>query len=265
MWIANSNAKINLGLHVLEQLPTGYHRIETGLCFLEWNNRLEVQPAESMNLEVTDETISTDENNLINQAIKVLQRYVGLEQKYHTNVKKRIPAGAGLGSAAGNAALILRIINKIEDLGLNEDDLIDLGRELGTEIPFFIKGETGIARDMGHNLDPLPIQPKFWIVTCCPNETSSAAEAYRYCEPNPEPEFSLKRILTEEEPDQWRFMLFNELEQAVFQRVEVAGNLKDQFYEFGAIYASMSGSGPAVYGLFDQDFVATDAYNHCLI
>jgi 4-diphosphocytidyl-2-C-methyl-D-erythritol kinase len=263
-WIADSYAKINLGLHVLERLPTGYHAIETGLCFLDWRDHFEVRQAPEMKLELSDEEIPTDEGNLINQAIAVLDRYVGLKSNYLIRVDKRIPAGAGLGGGSSNAALTLRMLNKIEQMGLTDDELIDLSRDLGADVPFFIKGEPGIAQGIGHEIKPLDIQPNFWVVACFPDEPSSTAEAYQYCVPNPEPDFDLKETLTETEIDEWQYMLSNDLEQAVFPRIHVAGNLKDQMYELGAIYASMTGSGSAVYGLFEQNFVATEAYKNFL-
>jgi 4-diphosphocytidyl-2-C-methyl-D-erythritol kinase len=260
MWIAESYAKINLGLHVLERLPTGYHEIETGFCFIEWSDRFEVKQAPEMKLEISDEDIPTDDRNLITKAVGVLDRYIGLEHNYLIRVDKKIPVGAGLGGGSSNAALTLRMLNKIEDLGLSEDEMIDLSRDLGADIPFFIKGKTGIGRGIGHDIKPLDIQPNHWIVTCFPNESSSTAEAYQHCMPNPDPEFDLENILTEIHIDEWQYMLSNDLEQAVFPRIHVAGNLKDQMYEFGAVYASMTGSGSAVYGIFEQDFVATNAY-----
>lgn len=264
LWIADSYAKINLGLNVLERLPTGYHRIETGFCFLEWKDRFEVQEASEMKLELSEDSIPADDSNLINRAVEVLQRYVGLKNKYRIKVEKNIPAGAGLGGGSSNAALTLRMLNKIEELGLSDDELIDLSRDLGADVPFFIKGKTGIGKGIGHEIEQVDIQPDLWIVTCFPNEESSTAEAYEFCEPNPEPDFKVKRVLTQEDPEEWRYMLFNDLEQSVFQRIHVSGNLKDQFYEFGAIYASMTGSGSAVYGIFEQDFVAINAYEGLL-
>ena len=264
LWIADSFAKINLGLQVLERLPTGYHRIETGLCFLEWKDRFEVREAPAMKLEISDDNIPEGDENLINQAIDVLERYVGLKRNYLIRVEKRIPAGAGLGGGSSNAALTLRMLNKIEELGLSEDELIDLSRDLGADVPFFIRGKTGIATGIGHEIKEISIQPELWIVTCFPGEESRTAEAYEYCEPDAEPEFDLERVLTEEEPEEWRYMLYNDLEQAVFPRINVSGNLKDQFYELGAVYASMTGSGSAVYGLFEQDFVAINAYEGLL-
>lgn len=260
MWIADSYAKINLGLHVLERLPTGYHSIESGFCFLEWRDHFEVKQAPETKVEMSDENIPTDEGNLINKAVAALDRYVGLKHHYLFRVDKRIPVGAGLGGGSSNAALTLRMLNKIEELGLSEDELIDLSRNLGADVPFFIKGKTGIARGIGHEIEEVDIQPDHWIVTCFPNESSRTEEAYEYCVPNAEPDFDLRETLTETEIDEWRYTLVNDLEQAVFPRIHVVGNLKDQMYEFGAVYASMTGSGSAVYGIFEQDFVATNAY-----
>ncbi|MFH5884139.1 4-(cytidine 5'-diphospho)-2-C-methyl-D-erythritol kinase [Halalkalibaculum sp. DA3122] len=262
-WIADSYAKINLGLHVLERLPTGYHRIETGFGFINWSDRFEVQKASRWQLELDtdDETISAGEDNLINRAVRQLKKYVEISNAYHINVDKRIPAGGGLGGGSSNAALILRMLNKIENLGLTDEELADLGRDLGADVPLFIKGQAGIGSGVGHEIRPLDIQPDYWIITCFPNVKSSTPEAYRHCRPNPEPEFELEKTLTETDPEEWRFTLQNDLEQSVLPRNHIVGNMKDQFYEFGALYASMSGSGSSVYGLFEQDFVATNAYH----
>ncbi|MFH5831014.1 4-(cytidine 5'-diphospho)-2-C-methyl-D-erythritol kinase [Halalkalibaculum sp. DA384] len=262
-WIADSYAKINLGLHVLERLPTGYHRIETGFGFINWSDRFEVQKASRWQLELDtdDETISAGEDNLINRAVRQLKKYVEISNAYHINVDKRIPAGGGLGGGSSNAALILRMLNKIENLGLTDEELADLGRDLGADVPLFIKGQAGIGSGVGHEIRPLDIQPDYWIITCFPNVKSSTPEAYRHCRPNPEPEFDLEKTLTETDPEEWRFTLQNDLEQSVLPRNHIVGNMKDQFYEFGALYASMSGSGSSVYGLFEQDFVATNAYH----
>lgn len=262
-WIADSYAKINLGLHVLERLSTGYHRIETGFCFINWSDRFEVQKASRWQLDIDteDESITTGEDNLINRAIDQLKRYVDIKNSYHIKLDKRIPAGGGLGGGSSNAALTLRMLNKIEDLGLTNEELIDLGRDLGADVPLFIKGQAGIGSGVGHDIKPLDIQPNYWIITCFPNVKSSTPEAYSHCQPNPEPEFNLEKTLTETDPEEWRFTLQNDLEQSVLPRQHIVGNMKDQFYEFGAIYASMSGSGSSVYGLFEQDFVATNAYH----
>jgi len=260
MWIANSYAKINLGLHVLERLPTGYHNIETGFCFIEWNDRFEVNKSGSYNLKLSDQSIPAGHQNLITKAYNAFNRYIGLKNQYSFNVTKNIPPGAGLGGGSSNAALTFRILNKLENTGLSDDDLIDLSRDIGADIPFFIKGKTGLGTGLGNEIEPLDIQPDGWILTIYPDFESSTAEAYEQCEPNPAPEFSIKRILTEEEIDEWRYLLQNDLEPPVIARNHLIGNIKDQLYDFGAAYSAMSGSGSAVFGIFEQDFVAIQAY-----
>lgn len=260
MWIANAHGKINLGLHVLEKLPTGYHRIETGFCFIEWSDRFEVTPSEEFNLKLSDPSIPADESNLITKAYNAFEQYVGLRQNYSFSVTKNIPAGAGLGGGSSNAALTFRILNKLEESGLSDDELIEFSRTLGADIPFFIKGTTGIGTGLGQDIEPLDIQPEAWIVVVNPGINSSTPEAYALCEPNPEPDFAIKGVLLEEEIDQWQYLLHNNLEPPVIARHELVGNIKDQLYEFGASYASMSGSGSSVYGIFEQDFVAVNAY-----
>jgi 4-diphosphocytidyl-2-C-methyl-D-erythritol kinase len=260
MWIANAYGKINLGLHVLEKLPTGYHRIETGLCFIEWNDRFEVKKAANYDLKIHGAGISNDDNNLVTKAYRTFDRYVGLKNQYSFSVTKNIPAGAGLGGGSSNAALTLRMLNKLEETEISDDELIDLSRTLGADVPFFIKGKPGIATGLGHDIEPAEIQPDAWIVCVWPNFESSTAEVYQNCIPNPEPDFSIKGVLLEEEIDQWQYLLENHLEAPVFGKHELVGNIKDQMIDFGAVYASMSGSGSTVFGIFEQDFVAINAY-----
>ena len=260
LWISNSYAKINLGLNVLEHLDTGYHNIETGFCFLEWADRFEVTPSNRNSLSLTDSTIPVDNSNLIVKAISLLEKEGGLKDKFHIGVEKKIPTGAGLGGGSSNAATTLRMINKIANLGLNTSDLMELGKKLGADVPFFVNGAPGFATGLGTEIEPLDIQPDGWIVTIFPGISSSTPEAYQFATPNPEPEFSLKKVLLEEDIEEWQYLLQNELEPAVFPRLELVGNIKDQCYEFGASYASMSGSGSSVFGIFKQDFVAIHAY-----
>jgi 4-diphosphocytidyl-2-C-methyl-D-erythritol kinase len=260
LWISNSYAKINLGLNIIERLPNGYHTIETGFCFIEWNDRFEVSPSGTMALEMSDKKIPVDDTNLIIKAVKILQQEAGLRDQFKISVQKNIPSGAGLGGGSSNAATILRMLNKIGNLGLSIDDLSELGKRLGADVPFFVHGNPGIGTGFGDVIEELDIQPDAYIVTAFPNIESKTPEAYQYCEPLGEPDFSLKGTLLEDDLEEWHYLLQNHLEPAVFPRLELVGNLKDQFYDFGATYSSMSGSGSSVFGIFVQDFVAIDAY-----
>lgn len=260
MWIAESFAKINLGLHVLERLPTGYHRIETGFAFIEWSDRFEVQPSGAFDLNLEGSDVPADHTNLITRAYDAFNTYVGLKQHYQFTVRKQIPAGAGLGGGSSNAALTFRMLNKMEDAGLSDSEIVDLCRDLGADIPFFVHGKPGIGTGIGQEIEQADIQPDAWIVTIFPGFESSTAEAYRHCIPNPDPDFSIRGVLLEEPLGQWQYLLQNDLEPAVVPRHEMIGNIKDQLLDFGADYAAMSGSGSTVFGIFEQDFVAINAY-----
>jgi 4-diphosphocytidyl-2-C-methyl-D-erythritol kinase len=260
IWVSNSYGKINLGLNVLERLESGFHNIETGFCFIEWADRFEVTPSSRNSLVMSDEKIPVDDSNLIVKAVNLLEKEAGLKDHFNINVQKNIPAGAGLGGGSSNAATTLRMINKIANLGLQEADLMELGKKLGADVPFFIQGKPGFATGLGTEIEPLEIQPNGWIVTIFPGKSSSTPEAYQFAEPNPDPEFSLKKVLLEEPLEEWQYLIINDLEASVFPRLNIVGNFKDQCYEFGASYASMSGSGSSVFGIFEQDFVAIHAY-----
>ncbi|NBB76376.1 MAG: 4-(cytidine 5'-diphospho)-2-C-methyl-D-erythritol kinase [Bacteroidetes bacterium] len=260
MWIANAYAKINLGLHVLERLPTGYHAIETGFCFIEWNDRFEVTASEDYCLNISDDGVPSDESNLITIAYRAFEKYIGLKRHYSFSVTKNIPAGAGLGGGSSNAAMTLRILNKLEETDLSKKDLIDLGRGIGADVPLFLFGEAGIGTGLGTEIEPADIQPDAWILTVWPGFESSTSQAYELCEPNPDPIFSIKSVLLDEEMDQWQYLLKNDLEPPVIARHAMVGNIKDQLLDFGALFSSMSGSGSSVFGIFEQDFVAIQAY-----
>lgn len=265
IYYARSYAKINLGLHILNKLPTGYHELETGFCFLDWYDTIEVKKREKKDvLHCNVEGIPVDENNLIIRALNHLRKYINVDTYFDITLSKRIPAGAGLGGGSSNAATILRVVNKMCDLKLTTADLTSLSSGLGADIPLFIEGKTGIARGIGTDITFQDLQPEYWIVTVFPDIHSSTPEAYRLCTPDPNREFELDRILMQEPVEEWPYLLQNDLEQPVIYQHKLIGDLKDHFYEAGSVYASMSGSGSAVFGLFEQEFVALDAYKELI-
>lgn len=261
LWRKRSYAKINLGLHVLERLDNGYHHIETGMVFIDWWDQLNIRQAATFEFHCSDASIPVDENNLVVQAYRVFEEQVGLAEGHHyaIDLMKQVPAGAGLGGGSANAAAVLHALNELELTGCSLQDLVDLSAPLGSDIAFFLGNEPALSTGQGHQLEPLPIQPESWIVVVNPGFESSTADAYANCTPNPEPVLPLKTLLLEEPTEEWSILLENDLEPAVIAQYDMIGLLKDQLYEFGASYASMSGSGSSVFGLFDQEFVAFHA------
>lgn len=261
LWRKRSYAKINLGLHVLERLDNGYHHIETGMVFIDWWDQLNIRQAATFEFHCSDASIPVDKNNLVVQAYRVFEEQVGLAEGHHyaIDLMKQVPTGAGLGGGSANAAAVLHALNELELTGCSLQDLVDLSAPLGSDIAFFLGNEPALSKGQGHQLEPLPIQPESWIVVVNPGFESSTADAYANCTPNPEPVLPLKTLLLEEPTEEWSILLENDLEPAVIAQYDMIGLLKDQLYEFGASYASMSGSGSSVFGLFDQEFVAFHA------
>src|SRR5699024_3554233 len=130
MWIAESYAKINLGLNILSTAADMNLDYKSGLCFIDWRDRFEVKQAPKMEVKAGNKSTK----KAIKQAIGTLKRYVGLKNNYQIKVEKRIPSEAGLGDVSSNTALTLRMLNKIEQLNLSDKDLIDLGINLERNI-----------------------------------------------------------------------------------------------------------------------------------
>jgi 4-diphosphocytidyl-2-C-methyl-D-erythritol kinase len=262
VWVSTACAKINLGLKVIGRMPGGFHELETGFCFIEWNDQLEVSHDSVTTVQSEGLEIPAGKDNLIVRAAEAFRKATGTRNHYRVQVRKNIPLGSGLGGGSADAAAMLRILNKMEQAGLSDEELAGIGAALGSDIPVMIAGKTGIGTGTGTTLKFLPIQPRAWIVTVYPGFESSTAEAYAHCMPTGTPDISLEKILTGYNPDEWRYLIDNDLEPAVIPRFPLIGNMKDQFYDMGAVLASMSGSGSSVFGFFEQEFVALDAYHY---
>ncbi|MFU8859923.1 MAG: 4-(cytidine 5'-diphospho)-2-C-methyl-D-erythritol kinase [Cyclonatronaceae bacterium] len=262
VWVSTAFAKINLGLKIIGRIPSGYHELETGFCFIEWNDQLEVSHDTATTVHSEGLEIPAGKDNLIVRAAEAFRKATGIRKHYLVHVRKNIPLGAGLGGGSADAAAMLRILNKMEQAGLNDEQLAGIGAALGADVPVMISGKTGIGTGTGTTLQFLPIQPRAWILTVYPGFESNTAEAYANCMPTGSPDISLEKILTEYNPDEWRYLIDNDLEPAVIPRFPLIGNMKDQLYDMGAVFAAMSGSGSSVFGFFEQEFVALDAYHY---
>lgn len=261
-YIAKSYAKINLGLRVTERLENGYHNIQTGFVFINWYDRLQVTKSHETLFRCSNKALGTGKDNLIMKAIALMSKETGLSLNYHIQLSKLLPLGAGLGGGSSNAALMLKMINKIENLGFSDEKLAELGLQLGADVPVFVHGKTALASGVGEKLRFTDIQPDMYIVTVYPGFESSTAEAYRFCQPYIDETLDVDKVLTEFDPAEWSTFLVNDLEPPVIDVHPFVGMLKDQFYDMGAVYAAMSGSGSSVFGLFDQEFAAVETFEY---
>ncbi len=249
-------AKINIGLRIVEKRPDGYHNIETFFYPVDLSDALEFVVRKDNrrhdSLRVTGLMEDDDpENNLVMKAVKLMRQsfdFPGIRIHLHKN----IPVGAGLGGGSSDAAWMLRALNRYFGFGLNSEELRSFAGKLGSDAPFFIDSTPSFAEGVGNILSEFPLDlSQYHIVILHPNLKSSTAEAYAGCVPGPTG-LSLRQLLNLPITE-WRGSVVNDFELNIFRLYPLVGRLKAALYEAGAIYASMSGSGSAVYGIFREE------------
>lgn len=243
--------KINLGLNVISKRSDGYHNLETCFYPIPLTDVLEVLPATSVSFDISGNAIPGDaSDNLCLKAYRLLQKDYGL-QPVKIFLHKVIPSGAGLGGGSSDGAHTLRLLNEVFRLGLSTERLKVYALQLGSDCPFFIEDRPMLGSGRGEELTPVSIDlsGKF-IVLVKPDVHVSTAEAYGGVIPVV-PHVRIKDIL-QKPVAEWKDVLKNDFEISVFARHPRIGAIKEEFYQHGALYASMSGSGSAVFGIFEK-------------
>jgi 4-diphosphocytidyl-2-C-methyl-D-erythritol kinase len=244
--------KINLGLGVIRKREDRYHDIETCFYPIPWTDALEIVKADVFSFTSSGNLIPGDPaNNLCIKAYELLRRDLNLSP-VAIHLHKIIPTGAGLGGGSSDGAHALRLLNVIFDLKLSIEKLNDYALQLGSDCPFFIEDKPMFGSGRGEVLHDvaLDLSGRF-IALVKPNEHVSTAEAYAGVIPA-SPLISIKEILEKTPFTQWRDHLKNDFEESVFKQHPVIGEIKQKLYQHGAVYASMSGSGSAVFGIFEK-------------
>lgn len=249
-------AKINLGLLILGKYPNGYHQLETLMVAAPaLRDRLELVPASGPGCTFELSGIPLDgstADNLCVRAYNLLAEAVPDLPGVTIRLEKGIPAGAGLGGGSADAAHTLRGINELFGLNLPVTRLHDMAARLGADVPFFLYDQPMLASGTGTTLEPFPLDLPFRLHIETPPIHSATMAAYKglnltECDPGR----SLRHLLAQPVA-LWRDVLVNDLEQPVFRMYPELAEIKARLYAEGAIYAAMSGSGSAVFGLFPQ-------------
>jgi 4-diphosphocytidyl-2-C-methyl-D-erythritol kinase len=247
--IAFPPCKINLGLNVLRRRADNYHDIETCFYPIPWTDILEVIPSNRFEFTTSGNVIPGDDN----LCIKAYQLLDAPPAKIHLH--KIIPTGAGLGGGSSDAALTLRLLNDVFALGLSKTQLRSLAAQIGSDCAFFIDDVPMIGTGRGDILTPADISLKGkFIVVVKPDVHVSTAEAYADVVPK-ESKLDLSDLNA----------LKNDFEESVFEKHPLIGSIKKQLYGAGAMYASMSGSGSAVYAIFDNAFDPRPLFPFCIV
>jgi 4-diphosphocytidyl-2-C-methyl-D-erythritol kinase len=252
--ISFPNAKINLGLRILNARDDGYHNLESIMCPVNMQDALEIirKPPAPFSFTTSGMEIpGSPDDNLCVRAYRMMKKKFDLPGVI-MHLHKVIPMGAGLGGGSSDAASAIMMLNDLFRLGLDRDTLMDLALEIGSDCPFFIENRPVLATGRGEVLAPLSlsiqalhihiIKPPFHIDT---------ASAYSATKPG-QSEKSLSKLI-QLPVDQWRNHIYNDFEEYAFERFPELGNIKNTLYDKGALYASLTGSGSAVFGLFKDE------------
>ena len=249
--ISFPNAKINLGLNILSKREDGYHNIESCFYPIPWHDSLEVIEAASFSFQSYGLDIpGAEQANLCVQAYELLRAAHNIPP-VEIHLLKQIPMGAGLGGGSADGAFTLKVLNQIYDLKITSEGLKYYAGQLGSDCPFFIDNLPAIATGTGIDLDIIDLDlSHLHIGVIHPGIHISTQEAYSGTYPNQNRD-SIAQLIQEDIGD-WDKRLSNDFEKSIFPSQPEIKNLKESFKSKGAIYSSMSGSGSAVFGLFDQ-------------
>ncbi len=248
------NCKINLGLNIIHKRSDGYHELETVFFPVAFNDALEIIPSlKKINeFTVTGLPAGDDKNNLCLKAYDLIKKDFSHLPAIQMHLHKAIPPGAGLGGGSSDAAFTLQMLNKIFGLNISDEKLQDYALQLGSDCPFFLMNKPCIATGRGEKLKPLNIDlSAYKILLVNPGVHISTAWAFSKVVP------SISKVLVKDiirEPvDSWKDDLKNDFEIPVFESHPEIKRIKEDMYQTGAIYASLSGSGSTVFGLFKKD------------
>jgi 4-diphosphocytidyl-2-C-methyl-D-erythritol kinase len=245
------NAKINIGLNIISRRDDGYHDLETIFYPVKINDALEIIEADKLSFQSSGlEIPGRVEDNLCIKGYHLLKKDFDLPPvKIHLH--KHIPIGAGLGGGSADAAFFIRLINQKFELGMTDDHMTGYARKLGADCAFFIQNKPVFAFDRGDEFEPIKLDlSNYKIVLVMPPVHVSTAEAYSGVNPAPV-KHSLMELIYKPVAE-WKNYIKNDFEASVFKNNPVIRGVKAALYGAGAIYASMSGSGASVFGIFDK-------------
>ncbi|HMK24384.1 MAG TPA: 4-(cytidine 5'-diphospho)-2-C-methyl-D-erythritol kinase [Chitinophagaceae bacterium] len=252
------NCKINLGLNVLQKRSDGFHELETVFYPLAVHDILEIvflkklrgQPG--IPFSVSGLKIDGKQNsNLCIQALKLLIKKIPHMPSVQLHLHKVIPTGSGLGGGSSDAAFTLKVLNEIFGLDLSKEQLIKYAAQIGSDCPFFIINKPCFSKGRGELLEEIDLDlSPYKIVLANPGIAVSTREAFTGITPAL-PEVSVREII-KKPIEAWKNELKNDFEKTIFSQYPGIAKIKDEMYNAGALYASMSGSGSTVFGIFSK-------------
>lgn len=260
-------AKINLALDVISKRSDGYHDVTMIMQTIALYDTISVRNGyEGIKLTSDSTKIPVDETNIVYKAAHYLSTKYNVKRGAHIHIEKRIPISAGLAGGSTDAAAVLKLLNKAWELKLSKAELMDAGKRLGADVPFCIQGGTCLAEGVGEKLTVIKSMPDCYILLAKPNISVSTKEVYQSLKLNEMQERpNIPAILQAiENQDLLKISnsMRNVLETVTTKMHPIIVELKQKLMENGAIGSMMSGSGPTVFGVFEDMAAAYGAYDN---
>ena len=256
LMICFPNAKINLGLNIVSRRNDGFHNLETIFYPINLKDGLEIINSESQEQYQFFQTgIKIDgdpSTNIVIKALELIKNHSKINiPNIDIHLLKKIPTGAGLGGGSSDAAFMLKLLNEAYNLDIPSNELIELALQIGADCPFFLYNKPAFASGIGNLLEPIDLDLSgMYLLIVKPDVFISTKEAYSMVSPK-SPTLSLKEIVARPLYE-WKELMKNDFEDPIFKKYPQICKIKQQLYEFGATYASMSGSGSSLYGIFNE-------------
>ncbi|NLK94326.1 MAG: 4-(cytidine 5'-diphospho)-2-C-methyl-D-erythritol kinase [Clostridiales bacterium] len=259
-------AKINISLDVIGKREDNYHLLKMIMQTIDVYDEVEVKKAnEGINLRCNKKFVPNDERNLAYKAAKLMMEKYKINGGVYINIKKNIPVSAGLAGGSTDGAAVLRIMNNLFNINATNQELRELGLKLGADVPFCIEGGTALCEGIGEKITQLKPFKNHILVLVKPAFAVSTKEVYKKYDiskvrKHPKT-FDLIKAIEKNDFYYVAKNMKNLLENVTLKEYEILINIKEQIKEFGAINSMMSGSGPSVYGFFDDMLKAKECYD----
>lgn len=245
-------AKINLCLNVRGRRDDGYHELEMIMVPIDFYDTLEMLPSQETRLSNNRTYIPVNEKNTVIKAIQVLRERYGFTEHFDCRLQKHIPTRAGLAGGSADAAAAIRMINRMLNLGMSTQDMIDCARQVGADVPFCILSRPALVKGIGEVIVPFDCRPDFHILLVKPRRGVSTKEAFEICDSTDPAHPDCRRMceaLISGSYDDIIASLGNSLEDAALQLVPEIRQVKQALSTLGFDGVLMSGSGSTVFGI----------------
>ena len=256
-----STSKVNIGLKVLNQRDDGYHNIYTVFQELDFGDTIQIEKIDDgCTIKSNVDWIPIDESNICHKAYSALKTKFPDLGGISIHIQKNVPIGSGLGGGSANGATTLKGLNDLYDLNLSDGELEKIGATIGADVPFFIRGGTQLGEGIGDKLTLLPSHIQGTYLLVIPDVSISTPWAYSELINKLNSEELMPNFAGFFSGDYASLKIFeNDFERIVIPAYPEIGAIKRKLLELGARFASLSGSGSTVYGIFDEDASAKEA------